>query len=431
MSNHLDDELIKKIQPYLIADYEVLDYTRQPGLRDAFISGAVRDVNLKYQKPAEIDFTQVFLDLEVIAQEVSHAELVIRHAYEPKLEEIKNKYLLLEASANHDDELFLTQSKELYGMPKEHYYLFALTKLRKLIAEIDSAFLSNPKVVDSIEKLKPLLEKAEDFNNFEDFSFNFSDTHLGPSYIMTAVEIKQACEEAFVKYGIEGWCAVISPPGARLTFNTSQEQRIVYIPNDADASLRKFPLTKKRVEGLIAHEIGTHVVRRENGMKSPLALLGIGLAGYLPGEEGIATYNEQRATGVSHLAGGLGYLAISWAVGLDGTPRNFRDLFEVMSPYLFLSVVKQLSLSDLPLDFDDIERKVKRNAWARCIRTFRGTSGLTPGCCLTRDIIYLEGNIAILDLLKTEPAKESEFYLGKYDPTKKQHLSILRELCLL
>jgi hypothetical protein len=426
----LDEKLINEIQPYLISDYEELNYVRQPGLRKAFISDNATAVNLTYDRPSQIDYENVFNCLNHLYDQVHVAEAVVKRAYQPKLEEIKNKYSLLKATAEIDDDGVLEYSKAVYGLPKTEYYFYTLQELRTMLVNIESKNFLDHRVTSAVEKLKPILEKAHVSTDWNKFDFPAFETDEN-STLMSAAEIKNACEEAFAQYQIEGWQAVISAPGVRMTFNTNQEERIVYIPDDSDTALRKYPLTNAKVRGLIAHEIGTHAVRRENGVKSPLALLGNGLAGYLPGEEGIATYYEQQASGATNFAGGLGYLSISWVVGLDGESRDFRGLFEIVYPYLFLSILDHLSQSSQSLDFNRIEENAKRNAWSRCIRTFRGTTGRTAGCCLTRDIIYLEGNRAIWQLLEQDPTWVEKFSLGKYDPANQEHVAILRDLGML
>ena len=53
-----------------------------------------------------------------------------------------------------------------------------------------------------------------------------------------------------------------------------------------------------RVDALLQHEIGTHVVTHVNGSHQPLRLLGAGLAGYDETQEGLAVFAE-------YLVGGL------------------------------------------------------------------------------------------------------------------------------
>jgi uncharacterized protein (TIGR02421 family) len=54
----------------------------------------------------------------------------------------------------------------------------------------------------------------------------------------------------------------------------------------------------QRVEALVQHEVGTHIVTEVNGAAQPLRTLGTGLAGYEATQEGVAVLAE-------HLVGGL------------------------------------------------------------------------------------------------------------------------------
>jgi hypothetical protein len=429
MSDSIDAHLLAKLTPFLITDYEKLQYNKKFGLRRDFISGKINEFELTYNEPQKIDYIEAFNSLDKVGEEVLCAESVVCRAYLSKIHEVKNRYLLLQASSRKDDKTFFEQSEVIYGLPKLQYYQYAMRGLRKTLENIEALQLADNRVRNAVDMLSPLqVEKTP----------TSWDSILLPDYvddkdnhILTSAEVKVMCEAAFVEYGIDGWKVIVANNGDRITFNVNQEERVLYIPHDEDIRLRKYPLTLIRMEALIAHEIGTHVVRRQNGDNSSLALLGPGLADYLNGEEGIATYREQLVRGASQFAGIMGYLSVSWAVGLDGKPRNFRELFEIMVPYLFLSVIEQTSKSKLPLDLDSIDENVRRNAWARCVRTFRGVTGLNKGYCFTRDIIYLEGNIAIWQLLEAEPTASRNFSIGKYDPTNKEHVSILHELGLL
>ncbi len=77
--------------------------------------------------------------------------------------------------------------------------------------------------------------------------------------------------------------------------------------------------------------------RRLNGERSKLQLLGLGLDRYEKGEEGIATMREGVLDNeMGDSVGMVSHLAISLAYGLDGVPRNFREVYEIMEKYLYL-----------------------------------------------------------------------------------------------
>jgi hypothetical protein len=81
-----------------------------------------------------------------------------------------------------------------------------------------------------------------------------------------------------------GFQLVTDNPNAKL-FNVKQGSKTVEIPESLEP-------TYTRIRELIAHEIGTHVVRRIHGERSKLLLLGLGLDRYDIGEEGTATARE-------------------------------------------------------------------------------------------------------------------------------------------
>jgi hypothetical protein len=117
-----------------------------------------------------------------------------------------------------------------------------------------------------------------------------------------------------------------------------------------------------------------------------------------------------------------GHFAISLAIGVDGTPRDFRKTFEILKKYYQLqNILKGMSR-------EDAEKKSDTSAWERCVRTFRGTDARTPGVCFTKDIIYREGNIAVWESVAKNAPEMSRWDVGKYDPSNPRHIWILDQL---
>ncbi len=299
------------------------------------------------------------------------------------------------------------------------------------MAAVRAAFGTEPLVAEALDTLGPLAAR------YRDEHYSWDDVEL-PSVRryaalapLTAQAIRERLEDAFAAHGIDGWRAVVDAPGERTTFSTNHELRTIFIPSDDDMANRKYALTEDRVRAVVAHEVGTHVLRRTNAERGPLALLAVGLADYLRGEEGVATYAEQKLDGARHYAGGLGYLSVGLAVGLDGTPRTFRGLFDMLRPYMLVSSLEHALAYEDPVDLAALSARVERRAWARSVRTFRGTTGATPGACFTKDIVYREGNIAVWELVAADPAWDEMFTVGKYDPANTEHVEILKELGVL
>ena len=138
-----------------------------------------------------------------------------------------------------------------------------------------------------------------------------------------------------------------------------------------------------RIEPLLHHEVGTHVVTYQNGARQPLTLLTIGLPGYDETQEGLAVLAE-------YLTGGLDprrlrvLAARVVAVGkmLDGA--GFLDIFESLR-------------SD--------HRIPARTAWSIAIRVVVGGGSV-------KDAIYLRGITRILDAL-AEGSRLDVLLVGK------------------
>ncbi len=428
-----DASLISDLSLLAVQDYEYLRYTNDRSLKEAFLAGDPMEPYLEYH---DADLSHIDARLADVA---AMAELVerlndpfVRVPYTEKLREMREKCELVRAARMGDDAAVLDASLRLYGDAKHEYFQYALDRVRERVAVVREVYGEHPLVQPCIETLEPLVSGVKTPIDASWSAISLPAVQVyARSEALPSEEIRRMVYEAFERYEIDGWHAVVDAPGERMTFSTDQELATVFIPSDEDLSVRRYPLTRERVGSIIAHEVGVHVRRRTMGEKSPLRLLGYGLAGYLRGEEGIATHAEQVRDGARHFAGVLGYLSVGWVRGLDGVPRTFRSLFEVLYPYLVIASLEHALVYREEVRVEVVSEKAKRRAWARCVRTFRGTTGTTPGACFTKDIVYLEGNIAIWQLLIEDPTWVDRFHLGKYDPSNESHVTLLRELGML
>lgn len=159
-----------------------------------------------------------------------------------------------------------------------------------------------------------------------------------------------------------------------------------------DADLR---LPAARVQPLVQHEVGTHVVTRYNGMQQPLRQLAVGLADYDPLQEGLGVLSEYLA---GYLPGerlrvlAARVVAADMAIHGDGIPAVFACLHE-----------------EHGFATDD--------AFDVAVRALRGGG-------LTKDAVYLRGLCDLLDHLRGggdfEPLFRGKFALS--------HLVVLEQL---
>ena len=150
-----------------------------------------------------------------------------------------------------------------------------------------------------------------------------------------------------------------------------------------------------RVQPLLHHEIGTHVVTYQNGARQPLKLLTIGLPGYDETQEGLALLAE-------YLTGGL-------------DPRRLRVLAGRV-----VAVEKLLDGAEFLDIFESLRtdhRIPTRTAWSIAIRVVVGGGNV-------KDAIYLRGISRILELL-AEGGSLDPLFVGKL---ALDHIPLIQEL---
>jgi len=146
------------------------------------------------------------------------------------------------------------------------------------------------------------------------------------------------------------------------------------------ASTARVPIS--RVDSLLQHEVGTHVVTYVNGMRQPLRLLAAGLAGYEETQEGLAVLAE-------HLVGGL------TAGRLRQLAARVVAVHQMVEGASFAEVHRAL-----------VHAGVQQGpAFSIAVRVFRAGG-------LTKDAVYLRGLIDIMTHLRTGHDLEV-LWLGK------------------
>ncbi len=150
-----------------------------------------------------------------------------------------------------------------------------------------------------------------------------------------------------------------------------------------------------RVDALLQHEIGTHLVTRYNGHLQPFQQLEVGLAGYDGLQEGLAVLAE-------YLVGGLSRFRIRVLAA------------RVVAAHWLLAGATFIETFRL-INFD--HGFSQRTAYTITMRIFRGGG-------LTKDAVYLRGLLQILKYLR-EGGELEPLYLGK---VASSHLPLIAEL---
>ena len=154
-------------------------------------------------------------------------------------------------------------------------------------------------------------------------------------------------------------------------------------------------IPRRRVEALLQHEIGTHLVTRYNGHRQPFQQLEVGLAGYDGLQEGLAVLAEYLVGGLSPTRMRiLAARVVAARKMLDGA--SFIDTFRML---------------DRTFEF------AQRTAYTVTMRVYRGGG-------LTKDAVYLRGLLQILRYLR-EGGELEPLFVGKMAST---HLPLIAEL---
>jgi uncharacterized protein (TIGR02421 family) len=150
-----------------------------------------------------------------------------------------------------------------------------------------------------------------------------------------------------------------------------------------------------RVDALIAHEVGTHIVTFVNGRAQPFQQLSVGLPGYEELQEGLAVLSE-------YLVGGL------------SRPRLRLLAARVIAAHRMISGA---SFVEVYREMDRAHDFAQRTAFTITMRVFRGGG-------LTKDAVYLRGLVRLLEYLREGGQLEHLLY-GKFGA---EHIPIIDEL---
>ncbi|PZX18802.1 uncharacterized protein (TIGR02421 family) [Palleronia aestuarii] len=154
---------------------------------------------------------------------------------------------------------------------------------------------------------------------------------------------------------------------------------------------------RDRVGALIAHEVGTHVVTRQNGRRQPLKQMETGLPDYDPLQEGLATLAE-------------------WLAGCL-PPQRLRVLAaRVVAADM---AIAGRSLEEVFTCLHETHSITRHAAFDTAVRALRGGG-------LTKDAVYLEGLVDLLAWLG-EGHDIAPLYAGKFALSQLPTISKLTE----
>jgi uncharacterized protein (TIGR02421 family) len=157
----------------------------------------------------------------------------------------------------------------------------------------------------------------------------------------------------------------------------------------------KLRLRPDRVQPLLHHEVGTHVLTFVNGSAQPLEQLSLGLADYDELQEGLAVLSE-------YLVGGLDRLRMRLLAARVIAARSVEEGADFVTTFGLLTASYGYSPG---------------GAWHIATRV-HASGGFT------RDLIYLRGLVNLLEFLRTG-GDLAPLYIGKI---AHKHVSVIEEL---
>ncbi len=245
----------------------------------------------------------------------------------------------------------------------------------RLKGEILANVGSVRKVKNRSNKLygKPDSKLVKDACTLLDSLINGKKRKIRRVKLYQAQEVRDILKNYLKKLGVRGWRVVIRN---QHSVSVASLSRIIKIS-------RYKRYTKKDIERLIQHEINGHVFRALNGYLQPLMIFVLGLPGYLPTEEGIAIYLEEKSK-LATISSKKRLALRVIAVDMVYKGADFRQTFDVINSY----------------------ENNRKKCWDITYRVFRGGGFL-------KDHVYLKGYLEVKNYL-SNGGRLDDLYFGKF-----------------
>lgn len=393
---------------------------------EGFLSGKVRNPQFVYDKLNSADFDKAIEKIRELGDKIlNHPSLPSLHRgiYEEFIADYSRKTTLLNYTQQYNNakseeekeavaEKYRHLNIESYGEPDEDIY-------RSLLGEKLNTIHSK-KLTGKADELRKELFDMVDFDPDVDISERFRPSDETVEWMHSVAESLYGGmlshipneQEEFDPYELqkiftniieeefnndskgyagaaEGW--TVSVEKATSVNVKSSEKRIVIPDNGMMRS-------RKKVENLVVHEIGIHMLRSITGGETDMLPLRSGLSDYYDAEEGLGVVMEQALSGKFAERGVDHYITAGLAY-FDN--KDFRDAFEVKW---------RLSLLDSVEDGGEINdeqiEKAKKTAFTQTLRSFRGTNDMP----LFKDLSYYNGSVEVWRYL--ESIKGDDFLLS-------------------
>lgn len=393
---------------------------------ERFLSGEIRNPQFVYDKLNSADFDEAIEKIRELGDKILNhpgLTLVSKTVYEGFIKKYYEQIELLRcvqdyhsASSEEDKQKIAEAYKglniETYGEPDEDTYRSLLGgKLnaihsKKLTGKADElrkelfGMVNFKPGMDIPERFRPSDETVEWMHSVAESLYGGMLSHIpNEQEEFDPYELQKIftdiIEEEFnndskgYAGAAEGW--TVSVEKATSVNVKSSEKRIVIPDNGMMRS-------RKKVDNLVVHEIGVHMLRSITGGETDMLPLRSGLSDYYDTEEGLGVVMEQALSGKFAERGVDHYITAGLAYYDE---KDFRGAFEVKWRLLLLDSVRDGGEIN-----DEQIAKAKKSAFTQTLRSFRGVNDLP----LFKDLSYYNGSVEVWRYL--ESIKGDDFLLS-------------------
>jgi hypothetical protein len=364
----------------------------------------------------------------------------VRTLYERRIDELQTNIAIVLAAVEHDDAAFDAANESLYGRPDPDIFAASCAWLRHQAVQEKQ---KNPKLsayCDQVLELVPVLSGSPALLAPNESTFEaVRKLHFEPQgYFEQLFKNSAIDQDIFTTFaGDPVTRQVIKNVGSDFTLEEASNNLWAVLQSwNAVMRPHEYELSRTAFYGIVAHEVGSHLLEFTNGSKSRLRLLALGLDHYELGNEGRAFLREQimyakfddyvqqpgwYPTKASWEYRVAIHVAISLAIGLDGERWSFNKLFKLVLALFRFWTAKR----GIPDDDDTLSS----GAWSMVVRALKGTSG--HGGAYYKDIVYLEGNIRCWKAAEQQPELILYGDLGKFDIANSDHVMMLEDIGVL
>jgi domain of unknown function (DUF1704) len=393
---------------------------------ERFLSGEIRNPQFYYEKLNSADFDEALEKIRELGDKIlNHPDLtsVGKKVYEGFIKKYYEQIELLRcaqdyhgASLEEDKQKIAESYKglniETYGEPDEGTYRSLLSEKlncvcnKNLTGKADDlrkelfGMVDFDPDVDIPERFRPSDETVEWMHSVAESLYGGMISHIpNEQEEFDPYELQKIftdiIEEEFnndskgYAGAAEGW--TVSVEKATSVNVKSSEKRIVIPDNGMMRS-------RKKVENLVVHEIGVHMLRSITGGETDMLPLRSGLSDYYDTEEGLGVVMEQALSG-KFAERGVDHYITAGLAHFDN--KDFHEAFEIKWRLSLLG-----SVDDGSEVSDGQIVKAKKTAFTQTLRSFRGTNDMP----LFKDLSYYNGSVEVWRYL--ESVKGDDFLLS-------------------